>query len=100
MLFTRPNVSLLRAKRIFWILRSINIGSLRNRRLLPIKRLVTRTLETRTREVHSPSIVCIILISARWPLSTSVAKLNSSASCPAPAVSNKSFTIIKAPPWC
>jgi hypothetical protein len=46
------------------------------------------------------NMVCITLISARWPLSTSVAKLNSSASCPAPAESNKSFTMLKAPLWC
>ena len=39
----------------------------------------------------------MILISARWVLSASVAKLKMSASCPAPAVLNKSFTIIKRP---
>ena len=46
------------------------------------------------------NIDCIILISARWVLSASVAKLKMSASWPAPAVSNKSFTIINAPLWC
>src|SRR5437588_132625 len=45
-------------------------------------------------------IPCMILISARCPVSTSVAKLKSSASCPAPAVANKSFTMISAPWWC
>src|SRR5262249_32359724 len=40
---------------------------------------------------------CIILISARCVLSASVAKLNRSASWPAPAVSNKSFTMVNAP---
>src|SRR5688572_9099950 len=46
---------------------------------------------------RSPNIVSIILISARWPLSTSVAKLNSSASWPEPAVLNSSSTIVRAP---
>ena len=46
------------------------------------------------------SISCMILISARCPVSTSVAKLNSSASCPAPAVSNKTLTMVSAPLWC
>src|SRR5262249_8242604 len=48
-------------------------------------------------EAFLSSIPCIILISARCPVSTSVAKPNNSASCPAPAVSNKSFTIVSAP---
>ena len=43
------------------------------------------------------NMASIIRISARWVLSASVAKLNSSASCPAPAVSNRSFTMVKAP---
>ena len=43
------------------------------------------------------SMPCMILISARWVLSASVAKLKISASCPAPAVLNRSFTIINAP---
>src|SRR5438477_418678 len=46
------------------------------------------------------NIDCIILISARCVLSASVAKLKRSASWPAPAVSNKSFTMINAPLWC
>src|SRR5580692_4877340 len=46
------------------------------------------------------NIFCIILISARCVLSASVAKLKRSASCPAPAVSNKSFTMVNAPLWC
>src|ERR1041384_2768420 len=43
-------------------------------------------------EVFFSNMFCIIRISARCPLSTSVAKLNNSASCPAPAVSNRSLT--------
>src|SRR5579859_3989876 len=39
----------------------------------------------------------IMRISARCALSASVAKLNNSASCPAPAVSNRSFTMVNAP---
>src|ERR1019366_336415 len=46
------------------------------------------------------SIFCMILISARCVLSASVAKLNRSASWPAPGASNKSFTITSAPLWC
>src|ERR1700735_503967 len=46
------------------------------------------------------NIDCIILISARCVLSASVAKLKMSASWPAPAVLNKSFTIVNAPLWC
>src|SRR5205085_10480981 len=48
----------------------------------------------------SSSIPSMILISDRCPVSTSVAKLKSSASCPAPAVSNKFLTIVSAPLWC
>ena len=43
------------------------------------------------------SMVSMIRISARCVLSASVAKLNNSASCPAPAVSNRSFTMVNAP---
>src|SRR6202046_2850592 len=46
------------------------------------------------------NIDCIILISARCVLSASVAKLKMSASWPAPAVLNKSLTIVNAPLWC
>ena len=42
----------------------------------------------------------MILISALCVLSASVAKLKMSASWPAPAVLNKSFTMISAPLWC
>src|SRR5579871_6449026 len=47
--------------------------------------------------IFSPTFPCIILISARWPVSTSVAKPKISPSWPAPAVSNRSFTIVSAP---
>ena len=43
------------------------------------------------------NMVSMIRISARCVLSASVAKLNNSASWPAPAASNKSFTMVNAP---
>src|ERR1700688_5030213 len=46
------------------------------------------------------NMVSMILISALCELSASVAKLNRSASWPAPAVSNKSCTMVRAPLWC
>src|SRR5205823_11872261 len=111
----------LRSERVIVFLALLCLGLLRGRRRRIRRRLRVQTAHAGKENKRGPggtqrdngrsihrfssfvffsSMDSIIRISARCELSASVAKLNSSASCPAPAVSNKSFTMVSAPLWC
>ena len=104
----------LRRKRVFTLgsLVGFGLGRCAGRgRLLRVKPCSTQRQKGRTHgpgqqmtlgaiQCFSSSICCMMRISARCPVSTSVTKSKISASCPAPGWLNSSFTMTSAPPWC